>query len=186
LESLDSSASFNNPAFRKRLIYIQNERALAYIIVDNENNSTEQMLKLVKRGLVSENCYRIWDGEFESDNWTDEEILGQVQTIASEKSVHIKITAQDLDEYRDSKAQERKSQPMVTKIIETLLNRTGSGFSIEGRKIDLNKRLALVTSTRITRMLQEGTYSAESPIEEELVKISDIARFGLPRNTSSE
>jgi hypothetical protein len=182
IEGLAGSSDFYNPTFVNRLMYIRGEGATPYLIVDNENKSHDQKMKLEKRGLLDKDCSRIWEGEFESDNWTDEELISQLTVMAGEEGASIEISVDDLRKYREFKILEGKPVPMVTKAIDTVLIQRGFGFLIRDRKVAFNRRLAEATARRIGAEIAGGKYAPISPIEKELQKIVGIARYGLPRD----
>lgn len=182
IERIGSSSKLYHPTFVNRLNYIRSEGTIPFLVVDNENDSHGQCRALQKDGFLDECCTCIWKEEFESDNWTDEQLITTLDKMAIDEGTSITITVDDLEDYRQLKVAEGKPIPKVTKAIDAILVQRGFSFLIRDRKVTFNKKLAELTARRIQAEIAENTYNPESPIEKELKKIVDFARYGLPRS----
>lgn len=116
----------------------------------------------------------LWDEEFESSNWSDDEIVQQLNLLALEKGVDLSIG-------KDLVGLERASQiavgkrPKISKLLQKVCRELRSDFSYS--KVDLGKRLAESTAERIRSEMRDGSYAPRTEIEKALIRVDELTRY---------
>ena len=140
-----------------------------YIILDNDEQVRE-ILKKYKSKLVNPNNYRIWDAEFEQDNFTEDEIIVAVKKQAEKRGFNdIQISVELIEKERQAKKDEGKAVPYLTKILGKILH----PYEID--KPELGRDLGEMVAARISKQLEEQKYVPLTEIEQEIIKIVKLA-----------
>jgi hypothetical protein len=58
-----------------------------FILLDNEENNKEYVSELVKQGLIGEHAYKIWDSDFERDNFGIEAVVKAMNSQLAAKGL---------------------------------------------------------------------------------------------------
>ena len=171
-------SGFNKTAWRLRLEQIQGEDGIPFVILDNENDAEEYMDMFNKIGLVDkENCV-LWEEEFESGNWSEEEILEQFNLLAAENDIDLKLGTDDIARY--STKSERGKQAKITKLLERAAYDLRPDYSYS--KVDLGRKLAENTANRIRTDIERGEYKPKTEIEMVLIKVKQLAQSPVRRS----
>jgi hypothetical protein len=169
-ECLGGSA-FNKTVWRLRLGQIQDENGVPFAILDKENKADECMEGFSKAGLIDQENYVLWEDEFESANWTDEEILEQFNDLARESHVNLVLSPDHIQSYRDQQIKDRKSTK-ITKLLERMAYEADPNYTFS--KVELGKRLAEKTAGRIRSEIERDEYAPNTKIEEALIRVERL------------
>jgi hypothetical protein len=174
-------SGFNKTAWRLRLEQIQEEDGIPFVILDNENDAEEYMDMFGKIGLLNkENCV-LWDEEFESGNWSDEEILEQFNLLATENNIDLALEIGNIANYR-TKQEEKGKRTKITKLLERAAYDLHPDYSYS--KVDLGRRLAENTAIRIRKDIEKGEYVQKTEIEKALIRVNQLAQIPARRTVS--
>jgi hypothetical protein len=140
-----------------------------YLIIDNDEGAKELVEELVERlNLLDSNCYRMWDTDFEGDNFTLDEITEIVNAKLSSIGLQ-PILAKEVEDRRTINPKEK-----VWKTIQTICwmkNQT------ELDNIITKKTLARILCEKrvdqIQSEIKESKYKPKWKIEEEIIKIHE-------------
>ena len=128
---------------------------------------TLETLKTLK--LIRPEHYRVWEREFEEDNFSDEEVLQQVVQQAKKRDFDLKISTEMIEKERQDKRKRGKLVPHLTKILQKITH----SFGYEIDKPELGKALAKIVANRIEK---QERYTPSTEIEKEILKIVKLAR----------
>ena len=142
--------------------------AVPYVILDNDQD-VKKTLEKYKSKLVNPHNYRIWDTEFEQDNFTEDEIIAGVRMQAQKRGFNIEISKALIEAERQSKRDLGKPIPYITKLLEKLTQ----PYKIV--KPELGKDLGEMVAQRIRKQKEEGNYEPITEIEKEIVKIVKLS-----------
>lgn len=151
---------------KKLLEYLNLTDTQPYIILDNDQNVEGHLKTLEKAKLIPPNNYRIWEREFEEDNFSDEEVLQQVIQQAKERSSNLEISTEMIEKERQAKQKEGKQSYLTT-----ILEKIAHPYEID--KPELGKALAKIVADRIEK---QEKYTPTTEIEKEILKIVKLAR----------
>lgn len=139
--------------------------AVPYVILDNDQD-VKKTLEKYKSKLVHPNNYRIWNTEFEQENFTEEEILTGIKKQAEKRGfTNLQISPELIEAERQSKRESGKTVPYITKILEKL----ALHYKID--KPELGKDLGEMVAQRIKKQIDERNYVPITEIEKEIIKI---------------
>ena len=159
LEKLGGYSEIAPRRIEKLLQYANRDKMMAYIIIDNHENSKRYVDQLVvRKDLPVENDrVRIWDVDFEEDNFSIDELLKAATQVAARKEVTINLTDSMIEE-------KRKDAPKmgIGEILVALCEEQRFNLS----KADLGEELGLMVAERI-----KSGKSRTSKIEDELIRI---------------
>jgi len=172
-------SGFNKSTWRLRLEQIQDENGIPFVILDNENDAEEYLDIFSRIGLVTkENCL-LWEEEFESGNWSDEEILEQFNLLAAENKIDLNLELGNIANYR-TKHVVKGRRTKITKLLERVAHELQSDYSYS--KVDLGRMLAENMARRIKKEIEGGEYAPKTEIEKALIKVGQLSQFP-PRRT---
>jgi len=152
----------------KLLEYLTYTVTTPYIILDNHPNVERDLKILEATKLIPSGHYRIWNKEFEEDNFSDEEVIQQVLQQAKERGFDLKISKEMIEKERQAKLRRGKPVPFLTKILEKITH----SFDYEINKPELGKALAKIVVDRIEK---QEEYTPSTEIEKEIEKIARLA-----------
>lgn len=142
---------------------------IPYIILDNHPNVKKTLETLKTLKLIRPEHYRVWEREFEEDNFSDEEVLQQVVQQAKKRDFDLKISTEMIEKERQDKRKRGKLVPHLTKILQKIAH----SFGYEIDKPELGKALAKIVANRIEK---QERYTPSTEIEKEILKIVKLAR----------
>jgi len=138
-----------------------------YLIIDNDERAKELVEELVERlNLLDSNCFRIWNTDFEGDNFALDEITEIINAKLSSIGLQ-PILAKEVEDRRKTNSREK-----VWKTIQTICwmkNQTELD-NIITKKI-LARILCQKRADQIQLEIKENRYKPKWKIEEEIIKI---------------
>jgi hypothetical protein len=155
----------------KLLEYLALSQSLAVpnIILDNDQN-VKKTLDRYKSKLVHPDNYRIWNAEFEQDNFTEDELILGVKKQAQRRGFdNLQISKELIEKERQSKRDEGKAVPFITKLLEKIIR----PYKID--KPELDRDLGEMTAERIKKQIDASSYEPKTEIEKEIIKIMKLS-----------
>lgn len=165
LEKLGGYSEIKPKRIEKLLQYARSNKIMVYIIIDNHEHSKRYAKELIVRKdlPVEEGRVRIWDIDFEEDNFTIKELIEATTRAASRDDISITLTKEVVEKKR-----ERFPKTGIGDLLLIICEEQTYSLS----KADLGKELGLMVAERI-RNGRTGT----TKIEEELLKVANLIRF---------
>jgi hypothetical protein len=90
----------HSPLLRQRLEEARREDQFTYVTLDSKPDMSPELRQLARDGLITAG-FKIWRGDFESDNFTDEELAAIVRAVAKEAGVEVRIDAWAITKQRE-------------------------------------------------------------------------------------
>ena len=164
LEKLGGFSEIAPKRIEKLLQYAQKENMIAYIIIDNHQSSKKFVNELIIRKdlPVEKDRVRIWDVDFEEDNFSIDELIEAIMRLANKREVSIKL-ATELIKERRSHTPKIGIADMLVALCEE------QNFILS--KADLGEELGLMVAERI-----ESGKVGTTKIEDELIAIVEKIR----------
>lgn len=104
--NLRGDAQLKGQQVRQRLIEARKEDQFAHVTVDRNESLVPTLRTWSDEGLITAS-WKMWDGDFESDNFTDNELAVLVRVRAAENGVIVKIDGPAItDARREAKSTE--------------------------------------------------------------------------------
>ena len=100
IKNLKGSGGVKREHLRQRLEEARQEDQFTYVTVDSLPNMSKELRQLAHDGLITAG-FRIWRGDFESDNFTDKELAAIVRATAKEADVEVRINAGAISKERE-------------------------------------------------------------------------------------
>ena len=143
---------------------------IPYLILDNDQD-VKKILERYRTKLIHPNNYRIWNTEFEQDNFSEEEIIEAVKKQAEKRGFkNLQLSVELIEEERQAKRSAGKDVQYITKILQKLLH----PYEID--KPELGKDLGEMVAERIKNQSKEQkAYIPSTEIEKEIIKIVQLA-----------
>ena len=157
LEKLGGYSEITIRRIEKLLQYANREKMMVHIIIDNHENSRKYVDQLIVRKdlPVEEDRVRIWNVDFEEDNFSIDELIKATTQVAAKNDVSVKLTTEMIK-------QKRKYLPKtgIGNILVVLCEEQSFNLS----KADLGEELGSLIAERI-----ESGKSGTTKIEGELI-----------------
>lgn len=160
LQELGGYAEISLKRIEKLLQYAKKDNTIAYIIIDNHQNSKKFVDDLIVRKdlPVERDRVRVWDVDFEEDNFSIDELIKATRQVVAKKGISITVTTEMIEE-------KRKYAPKIgiADILVALCEEQTFNLS----KPDLGEELGLMVAERIKSGRLRTT-----KIETELVNVT--------------
>ena len=158
LEKLGGSSEIAPKRIEKLLQYAKRDEMAAYIIIDNHQHTKDYVEELIVREdlPVTRDRVRVWDVDFEEDNFSIDELVEATRRVAAKNEVSVDIAAESIEE-------RRKHKEGIGNILIDLSEQQMFRLS----KADLGKELGLMVAERI----KKGELNT-TEIEKELLKVA--------------
>lgn len=168
LEKLGGYSEIAPKRIEKLLQYAKRDNMIAYIIIDNHENSKKYVDQLVaRRDLpVEKDRVRIWNVDFEEDNFSIDELIKATTHMAAKNDVSIKLTIEMIEETR-------KCAPKMG--IGNILVALCEEQTFRLSKADLGEELGFMVAERI-----KSGKSGTTKIEDELISVVKKMREHAP------
>lgn len=165
LEKLGGYSEIAPKRIEKLLQYAKRNEIIAYIIIDNHPYSKEYVEELIIRKdlPVERNRVRIWDTDFEEDNFSIDELIEATRRVATKDEVSINLTTELVEEKR-----EHAPKTGIGDILLQICEEQACVLS----KAELGSELGLMVAERI-----EGGKVGTTKIEDELLKVAKAIAF---------
>jgi hypothetical protein len=161
LEKLGGYSEIAPKRIKKLLQYAKSVGMIAYVIIDNHRYAKEYVDELIaQRDLPMEGeKVRIWNIDFEEDNFTIDELIEATKQAAAKEGASISLTTEMVKEKYASSPKKGISNILVTICEEQMYHLS---------KPNLGRELGLIVAERIKRG-KTGT----TKIENELMKVAE-------------
>lgn len=138
-----------------------------YLIVDNDPKAEELVNELSERlGLLEDDCYRIWERDFEYDNFGMELVAETV----NEKLLERNLMPVEMGEIRD-RMEHHPEERLWNVVHDICWVKNGIEISDIFSKTSLARELSLKRAEEILKETKSGKYKPKWRIEEEITKI---------------
>jgi hypothetical protein len=101
--NLRGEGGLKSPGFHERLKVDGREERFTYVMVDGSAETKAALRRVSEEYLITAG-YRIWDGDFESANFTDSELAEVVRRVAAEDGVDVSIDGDCISQARLNQA----------------------------------------------------------------------------------
>ena len=147
------------------LQFAASEGVGSYLIVDNEEDVAQLVADL--KEYLDTDCYRIWVGDFEEDNFGEDAVLEYVNDKISSVGLD-KIEKRELER----EMRERKKKKNLMRAIKDLFwKKYGDDVYRYISKTELARSLSQKRAHEIEKEIAAGSYVPKWEIEKEIVKI---------------
>lgn len=147
----------------------KSQNVARYLIVDNDPGAVELVIELSERlKLLDSECYRIWEKDFEFDNFG----LNYTVETVNEKLVEDGYAPIETNEVQ-SRLKTHPRDRLWKAVHDVCWLKNGIGIDIVISKTKLARTLGLRRAEEIQHELNEGKYKPKWRIEEEILKIHE-------------
>jgi hypothetical protein len=128
----------------RELIRITGTFARWPVLIADREGDIEREVEVMKRdGLLTEETAILWDSSFEEQHFSDEELVGLVQTIARQRGVEISLSAAEFrQEYDDHRSRAgRNARGAASYLVEMAANPRHGSITVS--KTELGEQMAI-------------------------------------------
>jgi hypothetical protein len=162
LTNLSGSGNLNG--LKSLLESAREDNVKVHLVIDRHGGVTDTVEDLVRAGLLENNGYKIWQKDFEDDNFSEREIITAVNELLQKWNYSVSI--EELNSAGDS------SKPVLKRVAQVVYTKYRENLKDILSKRDLAMRLVGPRLKEIHEEINGNCYTPKLELEKALIQAS--------------